>query len=70
VGIAWRVQYLSAVGHAKETLAGVLQLEVLIRELCAVDRLAASPVALGKITRSRLAIARRLQGGSLTLLGS
>jgi hypothetical protein len=50
VVVAWRIPYLSAVGHAEKTLAGVLQLEVLIWELCAVDGLAASTVTFGKIT--------------------
>jgi hypothetical protein len=43
------VGVLAAVGHAHETLAGVLELEVLIRELGAVDRLAARTVALREI---------------------
>jgi hypothetical protein len=38
------VGVLSRVGHAEETLAGVLELEVLIGELCAVDGLAAGTV--------------------------
>ena len=36
------VGVLAAVGHAQETLAGVLELEVLVRELGAVDGLATS----------------------------
>ena len=36
---------LSSVGHAKKTLLGVLQLEVLIRELCAIDY---QPLALNQ----------------------
>lgn len=36
------VGVLAAVGHAQKTLAGVLELEVLVRELGAVDGLAAS----------------------------
>ena len=35
---------LAGVGHAEKTLAGVLELEVLVGELLAVDRLAASAV--------------------------
>lgn len=40
----------SGVGHAQKSLAGVLQLEVLIRKLLAVDRLATSAVTLGEVT--------------------
>jgi len=40
------VGVLAAVGHAQETLAGVLELEVLIRELGAVDGLAAGALQL------------------------
>lgn len=36
--------------HTQETLLGVLQLKVLIRELVAVDALPASAVALGEVT--------------------
>jgi hypothetical protein len=49
------VGILARVGHAKKTLASVLELEVLIGELCAVDGLAAGTVATGEITRRVLA---------------
>ncbi len=44
------VRVLSCVRHREETGAGVLQLEVLIRELLAVDGLATGAVALGEVT--------------------
>jgi hypothetical protein len=50
------VGVLARVGHAEKTLASVLELEVLVGELCAVDRLAAGTVATGKITVRVLAI--------------
>ena len=43
------VRVLSAVGHAKQTLACMLQLEVFIRELLAVNRLAAGAISAGKV---------------------
>ena len=43
------VRVLSAVGHAEEALACMLQLEVFIGELLAVNRLAASPVAFCEV---------------------
>ena len=46
------VGVLAAVGHAHETLAGVLELEVLIGELGTVDRLAASSISFREITFS------------------
>ena len=49
------VGVLAAVGHAQETLASVLELEVLIRELGAVDGLAAGAIAAGEVTRKELA---------------
>lgn len=44
------VGVLATVGHAQETLAGVLELEVLIGELGAVDGLATGAIALCEIT--------------------
>jgi hypothetical protein len=38
------VSYLSAVGHAEKTLAGVLELEVLIGELSPIDTLSTSAI--------------------------
>lgn len=43
------VGVLSGVGHAEKTLASVLQLEVLIGELVAVDRLSACAVACSEV---------------------
>jgi len=37
-------------GHTKKALLGVLELEVLIGELLAIDGLAASPITVGKVT--------------------
>ena len=42
---------LAAVGHAQETLAGMLELEVLIGELSAVDRRAAGSIPFREVTR-------------------
>jgi len=39
----------ASVGHRQDAGAGVLQLEVLVGELVAVDRLAASAVVVGEI---------------------
>ena len=44
------VTYLMISQLTQKVLLGVLQLEVLIRELVAVDALAASAVALGEVT--------------------
>lgn len=43
------VRVLAGVRHRQETGASVLHLEVLIRELLAVDGLATSAVALGEV---------------------
>lgn len=40
----------ASVGHGENTGTGVLQLEVLVRELATVNGLAASTIALGKVT--------------------
>lgn len=40
----------ASVGHGQQARAGVLDLEVLVRELLAVDRLATSAVATGEVT--------------------
>jgi len=40
----------TGVGHRKNSRSGVLQLEVLILELVAVDRLATSSVVVGEVT--------------------
>jgi hypothetical protein len=45
IGFIHGDSYLSAVGHAEETLAGVLELEVLVGELGAVDALSACAIA-------------------------
>jgi hypothetical protein len=37
------------VGHAEKTLAGVLELEVLIRELLAIDRFTASAITFCEV---------------------
>lgn len=37
-------------GHTEKTLSRVLQLEVLIRELLAVNRLSASSISIGEVT--------------------
>lgn len=44
------VGVLSGVGHAQKSGASVLQLEVLIGELLAIDRLSAGSVALGEVS--------------------
>jgi hypothetical protein len=41
---------LTCVGHGQDAWAGVLELEVLIRELGPVDGLAASAIAGGEVT--------------------
>jgi hypothetical protein len=51
------VRVLARVGHAEKTFASVLELEVFIGELCAVDGLAAGTVATGEITTRVLAFA-------------
>jgi hypothetical protein len=48
----WELLALSTIGHAEETLAGVLELEVLIRELGAINALSASSVTYSSITSS------------------
>ena len=40
---------LSGICHAQNTLLGVLQLEILIGKLFAIDRLAASTVTLSEV---------------------
>jgi hypothetical protein len=49
-GIARDLRVFACVGHAEKTLASVLELEVLIGELLAVDGLAASSITLGEVT--------------------
>jgi hypothetical protein len=56
------VGVLARVGHAEETLAGVLELEVLIRELCTVDGLSAGTVAFCEVTGRVLAIVECIRG--------
>lgn len=41
---------LARVGHGQQSLLGVLQLEVLVGELVAVNALSASTIALGEVT--------------------
>jgi hypothetical protein len=41
---------LSCIGHAQQALLCVLQFEVLVRELVAVDRLAAGAITLGEVS--------------------
>lgn len=52
MGPAWTgdVRVGAGVGHGQQTRAGVLDLEVLIGELLAVDGLATSAVATGEVT--------------------
>jgi hypothetical protein len=57
------VGVFAGVGHAEKALAGVLELEVLIRELCAVDGLSASTVSSGEITLRVLAVVSCVEGG-------
>ena len=45
------VGILATVGHAQEALAGMLQLEVLVRELGAIDRLATGSITFREVTR-------------------
>jgi len=49
------IRVLSAVGHAEEALACMLQLEVFIGELLAVDGLATGPVTFCKVA-SRMSV--------------
>ena len=58
------VGVFARVGHAEKTLAGVLELEVLIGELVTVDGLAASPVALCEVTSSVVNTGKFLEGMS------
>jgi len=44
------VGVLSSVGHGEETRLGVLQLEVLVSELLAVDGLSTGSIVLGEVT--------------------
>lgn len=44
------VGVLSSIGHAEHSLLGVLQLEVLIREFLAIDRLSTRAVSLCKVS--------------------
>jgi hypothetical protein len=62
------VGVLSRVGHAKETLASVLELEVLVGELGAVDGFAASTVAFGKITSNEMLALCKYRLTSMTYL--
>lgn len=50
MGLSGDVRVGASVGHGQQTRAGVLDLEVLVGELLAVDGLATSAVATGEVT--------------------
>ena len=41
---------LASIGHAKQSLLGVLQLEVLVRKFISVDRLPSSAISSGEVS--------------------
>lgn len=54
------------VQHTKETLAAVLQLEVLVGELVAIDRFATSAITLGEVTTlDHKLLDNTVEGGTL-----
>lgn len=61
-GVSHTVGVFARVGHAEKTLAGVLELEVLIRKLVAIDGLAASAVALCEVTSNAVNTGKFLLG--------